>query len=84
MRYTVTPLNVLMLALIVLVIWQYATAAHDDGLRGTGMVFGIIIGIIGLGIDLAFQRFLPYKWMMVIESVIAIVLLVYSRSKGMF
>ena len=45
MKYTITPLNVLMVIYAIRAVYKYLKMTHDDGLALTGlvMVFGIVL-----------------------------------------
>ena len=85
MKYTITPLNVLMVIYAIRAVYKYFKMTHDDGLALTGlvMVFGIVL--VGLLIDFGIQRFAGnYKWVLGIESVIVIALLLWAIPSGRF
>ena len=66
MKYTITPLNVLMLIFLIKVIYGYATMRHDDGLAATSLVFAIAAALVVLLVDLAIQKFVgTYKWVFI-------------------
>jgi hypothetical protein len=85
MKYTITPLNVLMLVFLIKVIYGYATMTHDDGLAATSLVMAIAAALAVLLVDLAIQKFVgTYKWIFIIEIILGAVLLFWTIKRGMF
>jgi hypothetical protein len=85
MKYTITPLNVLMLVFLIKVVYGYATMTHDDGLGATSLVMAIAAALVVLLVDLAIQNFVgTYNWIFIIEIILGSLLLFWAIKGGKF
>jgi hypothetical protein len=72
MKYRITPLNLISLIGVIAGIYEYATNANSDGLGGTTLAMFLGLVLIILVIDLLIQKIIrSYKWVLILESIIA-------------
>jgi hypothetical protein len=72
MKYRITPLNVLAPIGVIVGIYDYSTNANSDGLGGTALAMFLGLVLIQLVIDLLIQKMIKsYRWVLILESIIA-------------